>query len=212
MEFKILDLGLIDYSQALVLQDKLFQGVLSGASLSTLVLCEHYPVITLGRSSHAENILKTESELKKRDISIYNVSRGGDVTLHLPGQLVVYPIFNLKLLGRDIHKFLRALEEAVIRLLADYGISGRRIEGLSGVWVGKKKISSLGIAINRWIVTHGLSLNINCDSALFSLIRPCGQNIMITTMEKEAASRQPPAASKKIKGEIIKNFKDIFGG
>lgn len=184
-KFDVLDLGLCDYREYLKLQQELFKTVVLGNSRSILVFCEHSPVITLGRAGKRENILRKNEELKIRGIEVVNINRGGDVTLHLPGQLVVYPIFDLHAFGKDIRNFLRNLEEAAILLLEDCGIRARRRASLgAGVWVGKKKIASIGIAISRWVTNHGLGLNINCDLDLFSLIRPCGQDIMMTSMSE----------------------------
>jgi lipoate-protein ligase B len=149
-----------------------------------LIICQHYPVITLGRGADRKNILADERELKKRNIPVYEIERGGDVTYHGPGQLVVYPIYNLSFFQRDIHLFLRKLEEMAITVLEEFGISPQRLPGLTGVWVGEKKIASIGIAIKNWITFHGLAINIKQDDlANFSLVRPCGLDITMTSLE-----------------------------
>lgn len=206
--FEVLDLGLIDYRQALSFQKSLARDVAAGIRQSTLILCEHNPVITLGRQARKENILKAEAELTAAGIKIVNTNRGGDVTLHLPGQLIVYPVFDLRRSGRNIHIFLRNLEEAVILLLEDYGIRGHRQEGLTGVWVQRRKIASIGIAISHWVTTHGLSLNVDCGLDLFSLIKPCGLDIMMTSM----AELKGLTALKmdRIKEKMINKFCHLF--
>lgn len=225
--FEVLDLELFDYNRCVSLQRSLSEDIFLGNRPSVLILAEHNPVITLGRQARKENILKTEDEIKSLGIEIVNINRGGDVTLHLPGQLVIYPIFDLRLLGRDINLFLRNMEKAAILLLKDYGIcaenrpspctylsgaKGRNIRSFTGVWAGNKKIASIGIAISHWVSTHGLSLNVNCDLDLFSLIRPCGEDIMMTSMEKLLAAQN--LKIDKIKKQLADKFRRVycFGG
>ena len=184
MEFEIFDLGLVDFKKSWNLQKEIFLKVKNGFLKSGLILCQHYPVITLGRSSNKKNILFPEEELKTRGIQIYEIGRGGDVTYHGPGQMIAYPIFNLNFFKKDIHFFLRYLEEIVIDLLGDFGINAQRRIGLTGVWVEQKKIASIGIAIRNWITFHGLSINIKKeDLANFRFIRPCGMDIEMTSLE-----------------------------
>lgn len=209
MDFDILDLGLIDYGQAFSLQQKLREDIRDNKKRSALLLCEHYPVITLGRSYRQENILKPQDEIKSLGVDIFCTDRGGNVTLHSPGQLVIYPVFDLCLFGRDINKFLRGLEEVAISLLADFGLLAKRKEGCAGVWIGDKKIASMGIAIRHWISTHGLSLNVNCDLSLFSLIRPCGQDIIMTSLARERRGNCCLSIPE-IKRIIIDKFSKVF--
>jgi len=184
MEFKVFDLGLIYFKKAWEFQRKIFQDVKSGLLESGLILCQHYPVITLGRTANKKNILASEQELKMRGITISEIERGGDVTYHGPGQLMAYPIFNLNYLKKDIHLFLRQLEGITITLLSDFGIEASRYQGLTGVWVGKEKIASIGIAIRNWITFYGLSINIKKDDLdNFRFIRPCGMDIEMTSLE-----------------------------
>ncbi|MCX5696138.1 MAG: lipoyl(octanoyl) transferase LipB [Candidatus Omnitrophica bacterium] len=186
MALKIIDLGLVSFPEAYALQRELFQEVKSGVLDKVLVICRHYPVITCGRSAKKSNITVSVEELKNKGITIYDVERGGDVTYHGPGQLTVYPVFNLNYLKKDINWFLRFLEGLIISALSECGIKGKRRLGLTGVWVGERKIASIGIAVRNWITFHGLSINIKRDDlANFSLIRPCGMDIMITSVESE---------------------------
>lgn len=208
--FQVLDLGLTDYEKALSAQQALVRDVSGGLRPSALILCEHNPVITLGRSADKKNILRPEEELRAQGIAIKNVTRGGDVTLHLPGQLVAYPVFDLRLLGRDIHSFLRRLEQAVILLLRWLGIEAEAMPGLTGVWAGNKKIASIGIAVSRWVAYHGLSINVNCSLDLFSLIRPCGRDIMMTSMSELAG--RCALEMDDIKKRLTLGFGEVFGG
>lgn len=184
MQLKIFDLGLVDFIKAEQIQKEIFSNVKASYLESGLILCQHYPVITVGRPGLKKNILLSDVELKDRRIPVYHIQRGGDVTYHGPGQLNVYPIFNLSRLKKDIHLFLRHLENIVIGLLSDFGIKGLRYPGLTGVWIDKQKIASIGIGVRNWITFHGLSLNIKKnDLANFSLIRPCGMDIAMTSLE-----------------------------
>ena len=187
MDLKIVDLGLVDFKDAWVKQKELFQDVLAGNLEKALVICRHQPVITLGRSAKKVNILVSREDLKSKGIAIYEVERGGDVTYHGPGQLTIYPIFNLNHMKKDIHWFLRYLEGLIIRGLNDFGVKGQRRRGLTGVWVKERKIAAIGIAIKNWISFYGLSVNIKQDDLTnFSLIRPCGLDIMVTSIESES--------------------------
>jgi lipoate-protein ligase B len=184
MEMEVFDLGLIDYKNAWVFQKETFKAVKSRNPRHALILCRHYPVITLGRGVDRKNILADESTLVLKQIGLYEVERGGDVTYHGPGQLIAYPVFNLGYFKKDISLFLRYLEEAIIEFLYDFGIKGTRLAGLTGVWVDNQKIASIGIAIRNWITFHGLSVNIKeADLDNFSLIKPCGMDIKMTSLE-----------------------------
>lgn len=208
MEFEIFDLGLVEFKEFLEFQKGVFGYVKSGSFKSALVLCRHLPVITLGRRALMENIRVSEAELKSKGIQIYSIERGGDVTYHGPGQITAYPIFDLGRLKKDVHLFLRQLEQVVIDLLSDFGIKGIRCLGLTGVWVGKQKIASIGIAIRSWITFHGLSINIKKDDLdNFRLIRPCGMDIEMTSLET-VLGREIEAVT--IKDILIRRFEDAF--
>lgn len=184
MQFSLFDLGLIDFKKALEVQKRIFRDVKSGSLSSALILCRHYPVITLGRSADRKNILAPVSILKDLGLEVYEVDRGGDVTYHGPGQFVLYPVLNLTYFKKDLHKVLRNLETMVLGVLEEFGVIGTRIDGLTGVWVGDKKIASIGIAVKNWITYHGVAINIKKgDMNNFSLIRPCGMDIMMTSLE-----------------------------
>jgi lipoate-protein ligase B len=145
---------------------------------------EHPPTITIGRGARDSNILVSEESLKKRSVQVCEAERGGDVTFHGPGQQVIYPIIDLEQRGRDLHRFLRDLEEVVINFLGFYSINGERIQGKTGVWVNDKKICAIGIAVKRWVSYHGLALNLCTDLSYFNLINPCGlPSSTVTSLE-----------------------------
>jgi len=185
MELKIFDLGLIEFEKAWKLQKEIFQQVKSGSLDFALILCQHYPVITLGRNAKKENLLVSFEELKNKGIERFEIERGGDITYHGPGQLTIYPIFNLAHLKKDIHWFLHELEQVVVEFLADFGVLSQRKPGFTGVWLGERKIASIGIAIRHWITFHGVSINIKtADLENFKLIRPCGMDIEMVALEQ----------------------------
>jgi lipoyl(octanoyl) transferase len=173
------NLGLISYADALALQEEIHGRMVAGRQnglpmpFDTLFLCQHTPTITLGKSGKASNLLIDAAILEEKGIVFTPSSRGGDITYHGPGQLVAYPIIDLNFYFTDIHRYLRLLEEAVIEVLLAYGIVAGRIEGFTGVWVGQEKICAMGIRASRWVVMHGLALNVDPDLAHFEYIIPC---------------------------------------
>jgi lipoate-protein ligase B len=155
-------------------------------SYDLLVLLEHPAVITLGRNSNDNNLVWTQTELDSAGIDCVSSRRGGDVTLHAPGQLVGYPIVDLNYYQRDLHKFLRDLEAVLIATLRDFKLAGKRQPGKTGVWIDERKIASIGIAVQRWISYHGFALNVNNDLSSFEAIVPCGlQGVSMTSMQQE---------------------------
>lgn len=184
MEFKLFELGLTDYRQAWEFQKSVFDQVKMGEIFSAIIFCRHMPVITLGRKSKRENILAEDRQLEKLNMKIYEIERGGDVTYHGPGQLCIYPVVNLAYFKKDINWYLRSLEALLIEMLSDFGIKAQTLSDFTGIWVEKRKIASIGVAIKSWITFHGASLNVKEDDlANFSLIRPCGLDIIMTSME-----------------------------
>ena len=167
-------LGLIDYAEAYHIQKKLWSQKLEGQAVDALLLLEHPPTITIGKSGKLENLVVAREELAKEGVSLFFTDRGGDITYHGPGQLVVYPIIDLKNRGKDIHRYIHDLEEVVIQTLADLSIEARRDKRNVGVWVGNDKIAAIGVSIRKWITMHGLALNVNPALEHFSLINPCG--------------------------------------
>ena len=167
-------LGRMRYAQALKLQEQLHSEVASGTRPDTLLLLEHDPVITMGRQVAGAHVLIDEAERKRRGIDYEETGRGGDVTYHGPGQLVGYPIVALQPGERDIKRYVTALEELLIRVAQDFGITAERVEGLRGIWVGNDKLAAIGIRFVRWTTLHGFALNVSTRLADFSAIVPCG--------------------------------------
>lgn len=174
MDVTVIDLGMADYNQAYAYQKERLKLRQARAVPDTLIFCRHKPVFTIGRSGSRDNIKVSNQLLDRLRVEVCYTDRGGDVTYHGPGQLIVYPIFDLKNYGRDVHLFLRNLEEVVIRFLGHLGIDASRREGYTGVWVKKAKIASIGIGISRWVSFHGLGVNIWPENEYFSMINPCG--------------------------------------
>ena len=171
-----LDVGRAAYEPTLQLQERLRDEVKAAAEEKAyLILVEHDPpVITLGRGASAAHVTASRERLAAEGIEVHESSRGGDVTYHGPGQLVGYPIMRLDLHGRDVRRYLRDLEEVLIRVLARFGLEGRRAEGMTGVWVGGEKVAAIGVAIRRWVTWHGVALNVCPNLDHFGLIVPCG--------------------------------------
>ena len=205
---RVLDLGLVDYEKAYDLQKKLHKFRREGKIDDLLILLEHEPVVTIGRAGKKDNILVSEEFLENEGIRVFEIDRGGDVTLHCPGQLVGYPILDLKLHGENIHRYLRNLEEVIIRLLKVYGVDAQRIENFRGVWVGEKKVASIGIGIKGWVTFHGFALNINPDLSYFSFIRPCGFEGRIVTSLSEILGRAVEPAG--LRRHLIEQFGKVF--
>jgi len=171
---KLIDLGRMPYGNALVLQREYVDKRIAGEIGDTLLLVEHDPVITLGRSADSSNILASKDALERFGIEIYEIERGGDVTYHGPGQQVGYPILNIRELGMNLHEYLRNLEEIMIATLARFGLKGERISGLTGVFVDSAKVVAIGIAVRKWVTFHGFAFNVNPEMRHFQMIVPCG--------------------------------------
>jgi len=179
------DLGRLSYREGLELQQALAAARAAGETGDWLLFQEHTPVLTVGRNPSAGNQIVDDATLAELGIERFEVSRGGDITWHGPGQLVGYPILLLNRLGRDLHRYLRALESALIDVLADHGIAAGISAGRTGVWVGDEKIASIGVAVRRWVSYHGFALNVAPDLAGFDLIHPCGlRDVSMTSMAK----------------------------
>jgi len=177
------DWGLIEYSLAYERQKEYVRNVITGAG-DYLILCEHPAVLTLGRMTKPESLLYSRQDIQARGVAIREVDRGGDVTLHAPGQLVVYPIFNLNNFKRDLKMYMVRLEQVAVDLLKDFGILAISIPGKRGVFVGDDKIISIGVGVRQWVTYHGLGINVNTDLSLFDCIKPCGLNVRMTSMQK----------------------------
>lgn len=234
------DLGEMDYQEAWDYQERLlrenvriksavsslqFAKVAGGEQLTTaicplptvnyLLLCQHPPVYTLGKSGHLENLLINNRQLQEKGIQFVHTNRGGDITFHGPGQVVGYPILDLEKFFRDIGKYLRSLEEVIILTIGDYGIKGNRSPGETGVWIEPelkhkaRKICAMGVRCSRWITMHGFALNVNTDLSYFNHIVPCGiPDKQVTSLEKELGYQVP---LEEVKERIKNNFAKVFG-
>jgi lipoyl(octanoyl) transferase len=221
-QLKFQDLGLLDYKEAWDYQEELFKSVVDiklknrneNLELPTpnyLLFCQHPHVFTLGKSGSVDHLLVQEDELVQKQASFYKINRGGDITYHGPGQLVAYPILDLDNFFTDIHKYVRFLEEAVIRTCADLGVSATRIEGLTGVWITEgmpRKICAIGVKSSRWVTMHGLALNVNTDLSYFGNIVPCGiEDKAVTSLQMELGHEVAmPEVAEKLKlhfGELF---------
>jgi len=171
---EVTNLDLVEYGEGLGIQERLRAEVAAGRLPDQLLLLEHPPVVTVGRHAGLGNLCVTPEELERRGVALHHTGRGGDITFHGPGQLVGYPVMDLNPDRRDVHRYVRDLEEAMIRTLADFGVSAGRIPSLTGVWIGDLKIAAIGVRISRWITTHGFAFNVATDLDFFRLIIPCG--------------------------------------
>lgn len=179
-------LGTIDYAEAHRLQKELQGKRIQGELGDIVLLLEHPPVLTMGRSAKAQHVLAAPELLEAREIQVHEVGRGGDVTYHGPGQLVAYPIIDLKPDRKDVRKYVASLEETMIRTCAGFGLAAGRVEGLNGAWIGDRKVGAVGVRISRWVTMHGLALNVNSDLREFEMIVPCGiQDKGVTSLSAE---------------------------
>jgi lipoyl(octanoyl) transferase len=177
--------GRVPYARGLEMQAALVADRQAGRIPDQLLLLEHDPVFTLGRNARPENLLLAPEALRERGFDVFESGRGGDVTYHGPGQVVGYPIVDLAPDRRDVHRYVRDLEEVMIRTCADYGVVACRVPGLTGTWVGREKIGAIGVRISRWVTSHGFALNVATDLSAFSLIVPCGiRDRGVTSLER----------------------------
>ena len=211
MENKILtysDLGFIDYKEAWDLQYEVHAKRVSGDAKDFLFLLEHPNTYTLGKTAHKENLMGSEKYLKENNISVYDIDRGGDITYHGPGQIVGYPIIDLNNWYKDTHKYLRALEDVIIKTCSEYGIDCGRNEKHTGVWIRDKKIAAIGIKVSRWVTMHGFAFNVNTDLNLFSGIIPCGIQDKTVTSLKEELGHEIDVLE--VKAKLLNNFIKVF--
>ena len=203
-------LGVMSYAQALEYQREVARARISGAvPEDVLLLVEHPPVVTLGRSSKEKNLLAGPELLAARGVELFEVERGGDVTFHGPGQLVGYPIIDLKRHKRDLHWYLRQVEEALIRGLARVGIEGERNSGYTGVWTEGRKLASIGVHARDWVTWHGFALNITTDLSYFGLIVPCGiEAVTMTSVEREL--RGSAHTVDEVEDAVVNGFCEVF--
>jgi lipoyl(octanoyl) transferase len=200
--------GRSPYRQMWDLQRRLWTQRHAGRIPDTLLLLEHEPVVTLGKNARSAHLLLSEEGFRRRGVEVIATDRGGDVTYHGPGQLVAYWIFDLKALYQDVHRYLRAIEEVVIRLLRGYGIDAGRSAGATGVWVGPEKIAAMGMHLSHWVSTHGFALNVTTDLRPFSWIVPCGlAGRGVTSMER-LLGHDPTRA--RVEEDVVRQLAEVF--
>lgn len=200
--------GRVSYVEATQRQVVLNDQVQAGAE-DTLVLVEHPPVLTLGANFHEENLLLSEVDYERRGIELHRTDRGGDVTYHGPNQLVIYPIFDLGRHGRDLHRWLRDLEETMIVVCREFGIKAERFPPNTGAWVEGRKIAAIGIKVRRWVSMHGIALNCDLDLDVYSLFVPCGIRTHGVTSLSECTGR--PVSTHDAEPVVIAAFSEVFG-
>ena len=201
--------GRVRYAEAAALQERCARLLKDGGRVERLLFLEHPPVITLGRNARTADVLHDEATLESLGVEVRETNRGGQVTYHGPGQLVGYPILDLSPDRRDVARYLRDLEEVLIRALAALGVTAGRVPGLTGVWVGSDKIASIGVHLSRWVTTHGFALNVNTDLSRFGLIVPCGlRGGAVTSMQRLLGHAIP---LEEVAAAIVPVFGEIFG-
>ena len=202
-------LGRVPYARGLELQAELVAERQAGRIPDQLLLLEHDPVFTLGRNARQENVLFPAEALRERGFDVFETGRGGDVTYHGPGQIVGYPILELPPERRDVHRYVRDLEEVMIRACADYGLAAKRVDGLTGAWLGDEKVGAIGVRIARWVTSHGFALNVGTDLAPFDLIVPCGIRGRGVTSIERALGRSVPLEA--VMDRLTLHFSGLFG-
>jgi lipoyl(octanoyl) transferase len=209
-ELEVRRLGVVPYAEALEMQRALVEERRAGRMSDVLLLLQHPPVITLGVRPDASraNIVATPERLAQLGVDVRETGRGGDVTYHGPGQIVGYPILDLKPDRCDVHRYVRDLEEVMIRVCADYGVAADRIKGLTGAWIGAEKIGAIGVRISRWITSHGFAFNVATDLNHFRLIVPCGIGDRGVTSLERATRRAVPIDE--VEDAFVHHFADVF--
>ncbi len=200
------DLGRVGYAEALALQQDLVEKRKRGLIPDQLLLLEHPHVITLGRNGRMDNLLASEEVLRRAGIEFHAINRGGDITYHGPGQLVGYPIFDLREWKRDVVAFVRAVEQAIVDSLGEFGIDAGRLPGCTGVWVDGKKVAAIGVHISRWVTSHGFALNQTTDLSYFQYIVPCGLTKPVTSMRELGSD----ATREQVAEALVRNFSKQF--
>jgi lipoyl(octanoyl) transferase len=202
------NLGFIDYKEAWDLQREIFNQKIEEGIEDVLLLLEHPNTYTLGKTADKLNLRGSEEYLSSNKISVYEIDRGGDITYHGPGQIVGYPIIDLNKWFKDTHKYLRALEEVIIKTCNEYDLNCERNSKYTGVWLNDKKIAAIGIKVSRWVTMHGFAFNVNTDLNLFSGIIPCGiQDKAVTSLKNELNKE---IDIDEVKEKLLKNFSDVF--
>ena len=207
-EIIYIDLNTIDYKEAWDLQKEIFELRYKKMIPDVLFLLEHPHTYTLGRTADTAHLIGSKEYLDENNISVYDIDRGGDITYHGPGQIVGYPIIDLNDWFKDTHKYLRGLEEVIIKTCAEYGVAGERDKEHTGVWCGNRKIAAIGIKVSRWITMHGFAFNINPNLSYFGGIIPCGIHDKGVTSLKEETGKE--TVINEVKMSLVKNFKEFF--
>jgi len=209
---RVEDLGLRPYGEVLDLQRELRRRRIAGETgEDVLLLVEHPPVITLGRGTRPSSLPISPAELARRGVEVFEVERGGDVTFHGPGQLVGYPIIDLRRHREDLHWYLRRLEDVLIQTLGRLGIEGDRNPGLTGVWTAGRKIASIGIHVKQWVTLHGFALNVTTDLDPFDLIVPCGIRQVVMTSVASELLRSDTGLTAEVRAQVVDAFCEVFG-
>ena len=205
---KYCDLGLISYKEAWDIQYEIFNLRIKNEIDDVLLLLEHPHTYTLGKTADKNNLISSEETLNQKEISVFEIDRGGDITYHGPGQIVGYPIIDLSDWQKDTHKYLRALEEVIIKTMNHFGLEGSRKDGLTGVWINDRKIAAIGIKVSRWVTMHGFAFNVNTDLSFFNGIIPCGiKDKEVTSLKNELGET---VNLDEVKSKLLNEFKNIF--
>jgi lipoate-protein ligase B len=209
----IVDLGLLSFTDAYAVQQRIVAARKAGSIDDVLLLCEHPHVITLGRNGKRENLLASDHVLRQKNVEFHTTNRGGDITYHGPGQIVGYPILDLSRIKQDVHWYVRSLEEAMIRASGDFGITAYRIPGKTGIWVqvppAEEKLAAIGVHISRWVTSHGFAYSVATDLRYFDLIIPCGINDRKATSLEKLLHRS--VSLSEVKPRLVDHFSELFG-
>ncbi|MFA5060435.1 MAG: lipoyl(octanoyl) transferase LipB [Candidatus Omnitrophota bacterium] len=200
------DLGLISYEEAYRIQQEAWNDVIKTRG-HKLFFCEHDPVFTLGKLAKDEHFLLSQESIQKKGIKVLRIDRGGEVTFHGPGQIVAYPIFDLNVLGKDLKAYIRKLEQVAIDFLQHFDIVASSVEGKTGAWVGNRKIASIGIGVKKWVSYHGIGINVNTDLNFFKMVRPCGLDVEMISLQ---ALLGASVDLKDAKTKLLKSFARHF--
>jgi lipoyl(octanoyl) transferase len=200
------ELGRMAYGEAYALQRELVEQRKRGEIPDQLLIVEHPHVITMGRNGHIENMLASQEVLDRSGISFFHTDRGGDVTYHGPGQIVGYPLLDLREWKRDVVAYVRGIEQSVIDTLAEFAIEGARVDGATGVWVGGAKVCAIGVHISRWVTSHGFALNVDTDLRYFQYIVPCGLTKPVTSMRQLGSEATRAEVVTRLTGNFGRNF------
>ena len=199
----------IEYAAAYEIQERLWSQIVTGESPDALLVLTHPPTFTIGKSGKLDNLLLGQEEMAERGLPVFFTDRGGDITYHGPGQVVAYPIVDLRKRGRDVHRYIHDLQEVIIRTLAGFSIDAHRDESYVGVWVGDGKVAAIGVRIRRWVTMHGIAVNVDPIMEHFSLINPCGITDRGVTSISRLLGREVPMSE--VAERLVGQFGEVFG-